>query len=101
MGNFIKISSFFGIAIRKMVLIEKNIPREKVIEAFEMDLPDSENNELMTYGSNFGLDSAEILGKRLEKIGLEYIDDFFYFHGDFPDWAEFSVAIALKTPVKI
>lgn len=62
---------------------------KKIIEAFEMDSPDSENEELMTYGPNFGLDSAEILRKRLEKVGLESIHDFFYFHGDCPDWAEF------------
>ncbi len=87
----IKISFEFGIVIRKDAIKTKHIAKEKITEVFEGEKPLDESDVLLSYGPHFGADAMEELGKRLSKLGLEYIDDFFYFQGDFPDWAEFSV----------
>ena len=93
MRNPIKVTFEFGIVIRKDAIEKKNISREKVTAVFEGDKPLDESEVLLSYGPHFGLEAMEELGKRLSKLGLEYIDDFFYFQGDFPDWAAFSVNI--------
>ncbi|NBU21250.1 hypothetical protein EBS43_07560 [bacterium] len=91
MKNPIKISFEFGIVIRKDAITKKQISKEKIAEVFEGSSPLDESDVLLSYGPHFGAEAMEELGKRLSKLGLEYVDDFFYFQGDFPDWAEFSV----------
>ncbi len=54
--------------------------------------PLDENDELLSYGPHFGAEAMEEMGKRLSRLGLLYLDDFFYFHGDFPEWANFSIS---------
>src|SRR4051812_24080229 len=97
MKNPIRLTTTFGIVIRKKAFFERNIDQNRLkLEVFTISSPLEENDDLISYGPHFGGEVMEELGKRLSKIGLEYIDDFFYFHGDFPDWAEFSVALKPK-----
>lgn len=96
MNEVIKVTFEYGIVIRKESMSEKRVDRNKLLSALEVDSPASENDDLMTFGPHFGPESMENLGGRIESLGLGYIDDFFYFHGDFPDWAEFSVSLKLK-----
>lgn len=91
MKNRIRISFEFGIVIRKEAITTKHISKEKIMEVFEGDKPLDESDVLLSYGPHFGAEAMKELGSRLSQLGLEYIDDFFYFHGDFPDWVEFSV----------
>jgi hypothetical protein len=97
MKNKVKITSEFGVIIRKKSLAEKNISLDKLKEAAENATPMSEDEELISYGPHFGPEAMDNFGKKLNEIGLEYIDDFFNFYGDFPDWAEFSVALKSKS----
>ena len=89
----IKIHSDFGIILRKSAIAKRGISKEKITEAFEQNKPLDENDSIVSYGPHFGEEAMEEFGKRLSKLGLEYLDDFFYFKGDFPEWAAFYVAL--------
>ncbi|MEO5971346.1 MAG: hypothetical protein ABIQ95_15580 [Bdellovibrionia bacterium] len=93
MKRQIKITDEFGIIIRKKALLEKSIKIEAVLAAFENESPMDENEDLISFGPHFGGEAMDNFGKRLTKLGLEYIDDYFNFYGEFPGWAEFSVAL--------
>ena len=101
MNKYIQVTSEFGIIIRKKALLDKHID-QKSLEAtiFLLTSPYSlvigESDDLMSLGPYPGREFMEMIGKNLTKLGLEYIDDFFYFYGDFPDWAEFSVTLNAK-----
>lgn len=91
MTRFVKISSEFGIILRKSAIVKKGLSLEKVFQTFEYSKPLDENDSIISYGPHFGEEAMEEFGRRLSKLGFEYLDDFFYFRGDFPEWAEFFV----------
>lgn len=93
MKKSVKLTQDFGIVIRKGAIFQKGISEDQIRMVFEESSPIDENDQLLSYGPHFGAEAMEEFGKRLSKIGLDYIDDFFYFYGDFPDWANFSVSI--------
>ena len=66
---------------------------EKLIEIMESQ-PMDQDNDLISYGPSFGQEAADSLSIKLEAAGLVYVDDFYIFVGDFPDWISFK---ALRT----
>lgn len=91
MKKTVNITSEYGIVIRKEILVNKNISSVQLVSVFENAQPLDENEKLISYGPHFGAEAMEEFGKRLSQLGLEYMEDFFYFYGDFPEWVRFSV----------
>jgi hypothetical protein len=88
--KFIKVTNFFGIIIRKDAIDKKSLSITDIKDIIDTDLID-ENDELLSFGPCFGEEAASNIGKKLESKGLEYVDDYFIFQGDFPDWMSFRV----------
>ena len=93
MKKLVKITDEFGIIIRKKALVDKNIELATVLAVFENERPLDENEDLISFGPHFGGEAMDNFGKRLTQIGLEYVDDYFNFFGEFPAWIEFSATL--------
>jgi len=83
----------FGIVIRRQVLESKNIDIEALSKTLEFDSPLDINADLVSFGPCFGGEAADEFTRRLERHGLQYVDDFFVFSGEFPSWCQFKVGI--------
>ncbi|KAB2877342.1 hypothetical protein F9K33_16515 [bacterium] len=82
----VKISTPFGILIRLNALMKCNIKRDHILAIMEVDNPLDENENLISFGPHFGEEAAAEFTNRLERIGLRYIDDYFVFKEDIPEW---------------
>ncbi|MEH6697524.1 MAG: hypothetical protein V7672_02385 [Brevundimonas sp.] len=49
------------------------------------------SSELLIFGPCFGEEAATELHRRLERAGLDYVDDFFLVAMDLPDWLRLRV----------
>ncbi len=93
MKDIVKITNYFGLVIRKSSLEEKKIALDTIkTKVFESD-PLDENKELISYGPHFGGEEIKVYEERLKKIGLEYVDDYFDFSNDYPDWLDLFVGL--------
>lgn len=87
----IKISNFYGFIIKKEALIRASINLEQLSKIMESS-PIDQDVDLISFGPSFGAEAAKNLSKRLESKGLVYVDDYFIFEGDFPEWLSFKVS---------
>lgn len=83
----------FSVVIRSEALKKVRIEVEEVTKLLEFDRPLDMSEEVISYGPCFGGQAADEFCRRLEGIGLQYIDDFFVFAGDFPEWCSFKVGV--------
>jgi hypothetical protein len=90
--QFVKATNFFGIIIRKDAISKKSLSIDDIKKLIETDLID-ESDELLSFGPCFGEEAADNIGKKLITKGLQYVDDYFIFQGDFPDWMSFKVGL--------
>ncbi|MBL6989885.1 MAG: hypothetical protein ISR65_08905 [Bacteriovoracaceae bacterium] len=88
----IKVTNFHGIIIKKDAIASKSINIEEILKALESS-PLDESNDLISFGPSFGKEAADEFIKRLEKLGLDYVEDFYVFEGDFPEWISFRVEL--------
>ena len=65
-----------------------------LLKEMEVEKPLDSNEFLLSFGPSFGPEALDEFFRRLQELGLEYIDDFFIFTGDFPDWCEFWADMA-------
>lgn len=86
-----RVSSDFGIVIRREILEGKKLDLSPVLEEFHFDQYFDESTDFISLGPFFGSDAADDCMRSLERLGLSYIDDFFIFSGDFPQWCRFEV----------
>lgn len=86
-----RVSSDFGIVVRRKALDEKKVNLSSILVEFNFERYFDQSNEFVSLGPFFGGDAADDCMKGLEKMGLIYIDDFFIFMGDFPQWCRFEV----------
>ncbi|PFH04486.1 hypothetical protein BCF11_5269 [Collimonas sp. PA-H2] len=89
-----RISSDFGIVIRREALKEKAVNLSQILIEFHFDRYFDESKNFISLGPFFGGDAADDCMRSLEKIGLIYIDDFFIFVGDFPQWCRFEAFLS-------
>ncbi|GFE88653.1 hypothetical protein [Steroidobacter agaridevorans] len=87
------ISAENGIVVRLAALRAKGIQFKRVLDAMEVDKPLDKNEDIASFGPHFGREAADEFQRRLESLGLVYIDDFFIFSGDFPDWTAFQMEL--------
>lgn len=86
-----RVSSDFGIVVRREALEDKRVDLSPVLVEFNFDRYFDQSNAFISLGPFFGGDAADDCMKCLESLGLDYIDDFFVFTGDFPQWCRFEV----------
>lgn len=85
-----RISSDFRIVIRREALVDRSVDLSLLLEEFCFERYFDESENLVSLGPFFGGDAADACMRNLEKLGLIYVDDFFIFLGDFPDWCRFE-----------
>ncbi|KMT54824.1 hypothetical protein [Pseudomonas fildesensis] len=90
--NFINIVEC-GIVIRRQALLSKFIDIDRLSAVLEFDAPLDMSADLISFGPCFGGEATDELTRRLEAVGLQYVDDFFVFSGEFPMWCKFKVGI--------
>lgn len=83
----------FGLVIRRQELVSKLIDIDKLAAVLEFNAPLDISDDLVSFGPCFGGEAANEFIRRLEALGLQYVDDFFVFSGEFPLWCKFKVAI--------
>lgn len=89
--NFVRIHPNFGIVVRKRALSEKAVALDEILKVFQGE-PLDQDEELLSFGPHFGSEAASGIARTLELLGLTYVDDFFIFAADAPDWCQFGVA---------
>jgi hypothetical protein len=77
--------------VRRAALQEKHVDLLPILTEFHFDRYFDQSNVFLSLGPFFGGDAADDCMRSLEKLGLGYIDDFFIFTGDFPQWCRFEV----------
>ena len=89
--NYIRVTSEYGIVVRRASLKERRVPWDKLLDALEATAPLDANDQIVSFGPHFGRDALDTFIGRLSGMGLQYVDDFFEFSGDFPSWCAFGV----------
>ncbi|MCK6190651.1 hypothetical protein [Pseudomonas sp. EYE_354] len=84
----------YGVVIRRQELLSKFIDIDRLLAVLEFDAPLDISTDLVSFGPCFGGEAADELTRRLEALGLQYVDDFFVFSGEFPFWCKFKVGIS-------
>ena len=72
----IEVTFSYGLVIRQSALIARGITRAQVLEVLEVDRPMAEDRELLSFGPSFGAEACDEFVRRLESLGLVYVDDF-------------------------
>jgi surfactin synthase thioesterase subunit len=83
----------YGIIIRRDSLKRNEINLEKLCELMEQSPPLDASDDIVSFGPSFGGEAADEFVRRLQVAGLKYLEDFFVFNGDFPDWCRFKVCL--------
>ena len=89
----VQLSSDYGFVVRRQALSEKGISTTDLLGVFECDAPMDSDSELLSFGPTFGPEAADTFIDRLKAVGLEHIDDFFLFSGDYPEWCRFEAKL--------
>jgi hypothetical protein len=90
---FVRVSADYGVVVRKAALAERGVSMQQLLDAMEAGQPLDESADLVSFGPHFGSEASDELSRRLRALGLEYVDDFFVFAGEFPNWCRFGAAL--------
>lgn len=91
--RFVKLSSDFGIIVRKEAIQEKGISIKKLFQIMDVSTPFDETETLASFGPHFGQEAASEFIQRLEQAGLIYGEDFWDFDDIFPNWCSVYVEV--------
>lgn len=86
MSSSIPISAQCSVVIRKAAMKAKGIPEADILAVMESKLPDAANEDLLAFGPSFGEEAMNEFVRRLQALGLQYVDDFFCINFDIPNW---------------
>jgi hypothetical protein len=86
----VNLTSEFGLVVRRVALEQRGVSYRELLDAMESEAPLDVNEDLISFGPQFGWEAATEFVRRLESLGLRNIDDFFVFTGDFPEWCGFA-----------
>ena len=89
--NGVKVSSDFGLIVRKSSLREKNLNIKELFIIMEVDEPFDESENLISFGPHFGEEALKVFLERLESFGLTYFEDFVDFSDAIPNWCHLYV----------
>jgi hypothetical protein len=92
MLNGVKVSTDYGIVVRRASLKRIGLSDQAVCQLMDVERPFDQDEVLMSFGPHFGIEAARGLSRRLETKGLVYPDDFFVFEELLPEWCELRVS---------
>jgi len=81
----------YGIIVRRQALASQSLTVDQLSVVLEFEAPLDISSDLVSFGPCFGGEAADEFIRRLEVLGLKYVDDFFIFSGEFPLWCKFKV----------
>src|SRR5215813_1764462 len=84
----ISVPGEFGIILRHAALAERNVTLDALLKVFMVEAPRGANDDLISFGPNFGAEALETLTQSLINLGLRYGDDFFELVAPTPEWCE-------------
>ncbi len=87
-----RLTIHYGIVIRRPALRERDVAEAAVLEAME-SAPLASTAGVLSFGPHFGEEAADWYLRRLEELGLVYVDDFFIFAPEVPDWCAFHASL--------
>ncbi len=82
----------FGIVVRRAALAERGLDMTLVLRAMN-EKPLDADTQLLSFGPHFGREACDEYIRRLQELGLSYVDDFFELAWDHPDWLDFSARL--------
>ena len=88
----VRISSDFGLVLRKAALRERGVALADVLKAMEVREPLAGDEDLLSFGPHFGQEAADTFSARLDVLGFVYVDDYFVFAEPLPEWCSLHVA---------
>lgn len=87
----ITVHMWHDVLIRKASLAERNVSRESLLKVAGWNKIRHEDDDLITIPARWpGVEGLEDTVRDLQRLGLEYWDDFVEVKGDFPDWCGLS-----------
>lgn len=81
----VRVSTDFGIVIRRVALGLHGVSTEQIIAVMESP-PLDESDDLLSFGPHFGIEAADEFGRRLQALGLVFVEDYFVFEELVPPW---------------
>ncbi|OWT80357.1 MULTISPECIES: hypothetical protein [unclassified Achromobacter] len=92
--SMVKVTSEYGLVIRRRALQERGVSQAGLQTAMEgVNLLD-ENEDLISFGPCFGQETLDVLICRLSALGLSYFDDFVEVVADYPSWCQPAMSYA-------
>lgn len=91
--NSLKVSTQYGILIRRGSLSEHNISLDALLLAMDVSSPLDMNEDLISFGPSFADEALREFISRLEKLGFTYSEDFFDLRMDHPEWCNFRASL--------
>ncbi len=74
----VRVSTDFGIVIRRAALGLHGVGTDQLTAVMESP-PLDESDELLSFGPHFGVEAADEFGRRLQALGLVFVEDYFVF----------------------
>jgi len=86
-------SVHYTIVVRTAALAERDVALIDVLNVFEVSEPQGDAGGVLTFGPHQGVEISDNLCKGLDQLGLLYVDDYFVFAPEAPDWCRFGAAL--------
>ncbi len=88
----VRVTFTFGIVVRRRSLQDRGVSELALFDALDVDRPLDSSPDILSFGPHFGGDAAKALCKRLDDLGLVYVDDYFDLSLDHPEWLSFAAS---------
>lgn len=88
----IAVTFTYGILVIRQALQARGVSLAEVCNALEVAEPMDSGSSLLSFGPAFGKEASDALVRRLQGLGLTYVDDFFDIALDLPEWVRFSAS---------
>jgi hypothetical protein len=90
----VRVTAHFGILVRKSGLVRRGIDHSRLLAIMEATSALDEDETLLSFGPHFGGEAADEFVRRLKAEGLEYVDEFFVFPTEIPEWCGISCHVS-------
>jgi len=91
--NYARASVHYTIVVRTAALPERNVALADLLGVFEVSAPQGDAEGVLTFGPHQGVEISDDLCKSLDQLGLRYVEDYFVFAPEVPEWCRFGAAL--------
>jgi hypothetical protein len=89
--TYLRSTGSFDLIIRLAALKEKSVDLTSLLNAMEYNGVLGRNTSIISFGPIFGEEAMNELIRRLQALGLSYVDDFIDLNVFVPDWLTIAV----------